>query len=105
MPIQNFITIQCVNIEKGVIQDIGFLVPTNETHNNLPVLIPKYDSKENMISLYRAEKLKNPFLKIRTKDDIEVHIIKSKYLRTDGDSSKDNDLVDLPSCIGPADFL
>ena len=55
--------------------------------------------KENFIKEVRDLE-KNDEVEIKTSTGTKVPIIKDKYLRTDGDQLKDNDLLDLRDCSG-----
>lgn len=86
--------IYCVNKDKdGVIEKVGIVSDTDKT---------KYSSKkkEDFIKEVKDLEKKGNDVEIKTSEGTKVHIVKDKYLRTDGDQSKDNDLLDLRSCNG-----
>ena len=49
-------------------------------------------------TIFLAISANNETTEIKTTEGTKVHIVKDKYLRTDGDQSKDNDLLDLKEC-------
>ena len=84
--------IYCVNKDKdGVIEKVGVVSDTDKT---------KYSrkKKEDFIKEVRDLEKKGNDVEIKTSEGIKVHIVKDKYLRTDGDQSKYNDLLDLKEC-------
>jgi hypothetical protein len=86
--------IYCVNKDKeGVIEKVGVVSDTDKS---------KYSSKkkEDFIKEVKDLEKKGNDVEIKTSEGTKVHIVKDKYLRTDGDQSKDNDLLDLRSCNG-----
>ena len=83
------ITITCADKDSnGTITSLGFrinyLEHQPETHVN---------SKAEFITKYK----KWDYL-IKTSSGKNINVVNGKYLRTDGDNSKENDLVDLPAC-------
>lgn len=86
--------IYCVNKDKdGVIEKVGVISDVDKSKYT-----PK--KKEDFIKEIRDLEKKGNEVAIETSLGIKVHIVKDKYLRTDGDQSKDNDLLDLRSCNG-----
>ena len=62
--------------------------------------IPRGSGNEKEVSDYLVEFAKSNNLegKIRTIKNGNVSIISDKYLRTDGDKNKHNDMLDLDNC-------
>jgi len=88
--------IYCVNKDKdGVIINVGVI---NEKLNEKGQKTYSSKKKEDFIKEVRDLEKKGNDVEIKTTEGTEVHIVKDKYLRTDGDQSKDNDLLDLREC-------
>lgn len=86
--------IYCVNKDnKGIIEKVGVVSDVDKSKYT-----PK--KKEDFIKEVREIENKGNEVEIKTSLGTKVHIVKDKYLRTDGDQSKDNDLLDLRSCNG-----
>jgi hypothetical protein len=71
----------------------------------LKIIYPNVDSskyskkkKEDFIKEVIEIEENKKEVEIKTSKGSKVHIVKGKYLRTDGDQSKDNDLLDLRDC-------
>lgn len=90
--------IYCVNKDKdGVIINVGVI---NEKLNEKGQKTYTAKKKEDFIKEVKDLEKKGNDVEIKTSEGTKVHIVKDKYLRTDGDQSKDNDLLDLRSCNG-----
>jgi UDP-N-acetylmuramyl pentapeptide synthase len=88
--------IYCVNKDKdGVIVNVGVI---NEKLNEKGQKTYFSKKKEDFIKEIRDLEKKGDEVEIKTTEGTKVHIVKEKYLRTDGDQSKDNDLLDLKEC-------
>ena len=88
--------IYCVNKDKeGVIVNVGVI---NEKLNEKGQKTYSSKKKEDFIKEVRDLEKKGNEVEIKTSEGTKVHIVKDKYLRTDGDQSKDNDLLDLKEC-------
>ena len=88
--------IYCVNKDKdGVIVNVGVI---NEKLNESGNRTYSSKKKEDFIKEVRDLEKKGNEVEIKTTEGTKVHIVKDKYLRTDGDQSKDNDLLDLKEC-------
>jgi len=88
--------IYCVNKDKdGVIVNVGVI---NEKLNEKGQKTYSSKKKEDFIKEIRDLEKKGDEVEIKTTEGTKVHIVKEKYLRTDGDQSKDNDLLDLKEC-------
>lgn len=88
--------IYCVNKDKGgVIEKIGVI---NEKLNESGNKTYTSKKKEDFIKEVRDLKKNGNDVEIKTSEATKVHIVKDKYLRTDGDQSKYNDLLDLKEC-------
>lgn len=88
--------IYCVNKDKdGVIINVGVI---NEKLNEKGQKTYSSKKKEDFIKEVRDLEKKGNDVEIKTTEGTKVHIVKDKYLRTDGDQSKDNDLLDLREC-------
>lgn len=88
--------IYCVNKDKeGVIVNVGVI---NEKLNEKGQKTYSSKKKEDFIKEVRDLEKKGDDVEIKTSEGTKVHIVKDKYLRTDGDQSKDNDLLDLREC-------
>lgn len=84
--------IYCVNKDKdGVIEKVGIVNDTDRT---------KYSrkKKEDFIKEVRDLEKNGNEVEIKTSEGTKVHIVKDKYLRTDGDQTKENDLLELREC-------
>ncbi|NPV12942.1 MAG: hypothetical protein HPY57_14315 [Ignavibacteria bacterium] len=81
--------------KNGAISNLGWAY---EESDNVEVENPneyKNTSKEEFIKQAKSNNLED---KIRTTKNDNVSIISNKYLRTDGDKNKHNDMLDLDSC-------
>jgi hypothetical protein len=88
--------IYCVNKDKdGVIVNVGVI---NEKLNENGNRTYSSKKKEDFIKEVRDLEKKGNEVEIKTSEGTKVHIVKDKYLRTDGDQSKENDLLDLKEC-------
>jgi len=88
--------IYCVNKDKeGVIVNVGVI---NEKLNEKGQKTYSSKKKEDFIKEVRDLEKKGNEVEIKTTEGTKVHIVKDKYLRTDGDQSKENDLLDLKEC-------
>ena len=88
--------IYCVNKDKdGVIVNVGVI---NEKLNEKGQKTYSSKKKDDFIKEVRELEKKGDEVEIKTTEGTKVHIVKDKYLRTDGDQSKDNDLLDLKEC-------
>jgi hypothetical protein len=88
--------IYCVNKDKdGVIVNVGVI---NEKLNESGNRTYSSKKKEDFIKEVRDLEKKGNEVEIKTSEGTKVHIVKDKYLRTDGDQSKENDLLDLKEC-------
>jgi hypothetical protein len=88
--------IYCVNKDKdGVVVNVGVI---NEKLNESGKQTYSSKKKEDFIKEVRDLENKGNEVEIKTSLGAKVHIVKDKYLRTDGDQSKDNDLLDLKEC-------
>lgn len=88
--------IYCVNKDKdGVIINVGVI---NEKLNEKGQKTYSSKKKEDFIKEVRDLEKKGNDVEIKTTEGTKVHIVKDKYLRTDGDKLKDNDLLDLREC-------
>jgi hypothetical protein len=88
--------IYCVNKDKdGVIINVGVI---NEKLNEKGQKTYSSKKKEDFIKEVRDLEKKGNDVEIKTTEGTKVHIVKDKYLRTDGDQLKDNDLLDLREC-------
>lgn len=88
--------IYCVNKDKdGVIINVGVI---NEKLNEKGQKTYSSKKKEDFIKEVRDLEKKGNEVEIKTSEGTKVHIVKDKYLRTDGDQSKENDLLDLKEC-------
>jgi hypothetical protein len=84
--------IYCVNKDKdGVIEKVGIVNDKDSSKYNRV-------KKEDFIKEVRELEKKGNEVEIKTTEGTKVHIVKDKYLRTDGDQSKENDLLDLKEC-------
>ena len=84
--------IYCVNKDKdGVIEKVGIVSDKDRSKYNRV-------KKEDFIKEVRELEKKGNEVEIKTSLGTKVHIVKDKYLRTDGDQSKENDLLDLKEC-------
>lgn len=84
--------IYCINKDKdGVIEKVGIVNDTDRT---------KYSrkKKEDFIKEVRNLEKNGNDVEIKTSEETKVHIVKDKYLRTDGDQTKENDLLELREC-------
>jgi hypothetical protein len=85
--------IYCVNKDnKGVIEKVGVINDKLNESGNKTYTAKK---KEDFIKEIRILEKQGKEIEIKTSEGTKVHIVKDKYLRTDGDQSKDNDLLDL----------
>lgn len=90
--------IYCVNKDKdGVIEKVGII---NEKLNESGNRTYSSKNKEDFIKEVKDLENKGNEVEIKTTEGTKVHIVKDKYLRTDGDQSKSNDLLDLRNCNG-----
>lgn len=88
--------IYCVNKGKdGIIANVGII---NEKLNDKGQKTYSSKKKEDFIKEVRDLEKKGNEVEIKTTEGTKVHIVKDKYLRTDGDQSKGNDLLDLKEC-------
>ena len=88
--------IYCVNKDKdGVIINVGVI---NEKLNEKGQKTYSSKKKEDFIKEVRDLEKNENEVEIKTSEGTKVHIVKDKYLRTDGDQSKENDLLDLKEC-------
>jgi hypothetical protein len=89
--------IYCVNKDKDgdVIEKVGII---NEKLNESGNKTYTSKKKEDFIKEVRDLEKNGNEVEIKTSEGTKVHIVKDKYLRTDGDQSKDNDLLDLKEC-------
>ena len=88
--------IYCINKDKeGVIVNVGVI---NEKLNEKGRKTYSSKKKEDFIKEVRDLEKKGNEVEIKTSEGTKVHIVKDKYLRTDGDQSKDNDLLNLKEC-------
>ena len=88
--------IYCVNKDKdGVIINVGVI---NEKLNEKGQKTYSSKKKEDFIKEVRDLEKKGNDVEIKTTEGTKVHNVKDKYLRTDGDQLKDNDLLDLREC-------
>jgi hypothetical protein len=88
--------IYCVNKNKeGVIINVGII---NEKLNESGHKTYTSKKKEDFIKEIRELEKQGNQVEIKTTEGTKVHIVKDKYLRTDGDQLKDNDLLDLKEC-------
>lgn len=88
--------IYCVNKDnKGVIEKVGVINDKLNESGNKTYTAKK---KEDFIKEIRILEKQGNEIEIKTSEGTKVHIVKDKYLRTDGDQSKDNDLLDLREC-------
>ncbi|MFA5586386.1 MAG: DUF3892 domain-containing protein [Saccharofermentanales bacterium] len=88
--------IYCVNKDKdGVIINVGVI---NEKLNEKGQKTYSSKKKEDFIKEVRDLEKNGNEVEIKTSEGTRVHIVKDKYLRTDGDQSKDNDLLELKEC-------
>lgn len=87
------VTLTCVTLDnKGTITMVGNTITGNESIQN-PC------TKGKLIEYIRNyEKSTNTEAIIVTPDKTKVHIISDKWFRTDGDQTKENDLVKLDKC-------
>lgn len=84
------LVITCYEVKNGVITHIGYNI-TNEINESIT---KDKKLKEDLISLINKEN----FISITTIKGTKVNIVKNKYLRTDADKNKNNDLLDCPEC-------
>ena len=88
--------IYCINKDKdGVIINVGVI---NEKLNEKGNKTYSPKKKEDLIKDIRNLEKEGNEVEIKTSEGKKVHIVKDKYLRTDGDQLKDNDLLDLIEC-------
>jgi hypothetical protein len=94
------IKINCVSTKSGVISDLGFNLKLGEFDIDQNITLPK----PKLIELvHHLEALDNEVI-IETIDGTKVTICGDRphtvggYFRTDGDTDKQNDLLDLPTC-------
>ena len=84
--------IYCINKDKdGVIEKVGIVSDKDNSKYNRV-------KKDDFIKEVRELEKKGNEVEIKTSLGTKVHIVKDKYLRTDGDQSKENDLLDLKEC-------
>lgn len=88
--------IYCIEKDKnGSISNLGWAYETSDNVEGGKPNKYKNTSKEEFIKQAKSNNLED---KIRTTKNDNVSIISDKYLRTDGDKNKHNDMLDLDSC-------
>lgn len=88
--------IYCVNKDKDdVIEKVGVI---NEKLNEKGQKTYSSKKKEDLIKEVRNLEKNGNDVEIKTSEETKVHIVKDKYLRTDGDQTKENDLLELREC-------
>lgn len=88
--------IYCIEKDKNdVISNLGWAYETSDNVEGGKPNEYKNTSKEEFIKQAKSNNLED---KIRTTKNDNVSIISDKYLRTDGDKNKHNDMLDLDSC-------
>ena len=81
------VIINCIEKDsKGVIDKIGSSIS------------PSPLTKDSFIKTIRNAEKNSQKVDIETSKGTKVEIIKDKYLRTDGDKTKDDDLLNMPIC-------
>lgn len=79
--------------QNGVVTSLGWSYEKSDNVNE--ELSYRKTTKEEFISECKSRNLES---NIRTTRNENTSIISNKYLRTDGDESDSNDLLDLDSC-------
>jgi len=103
------ITITCVTLnKKNIISSIRGML-SNLYEDNTSENIIEYGSKEEIISSFRRIENENIPIEIKTSKNVEILIVKKNgidsFLRTRGDESEDNDLIDAPICLFKIEHL
>ena len=87
------LVIACYEEKDGVVTNIGFDVITTKDDGKKEKVSHK-KAKADVIVLIKKEN----YTSIKTSKGTNVHVVKNKYLRTDGDTDTENDLLDCDKC-------
>lgn len=88
--------IYCIEKDKnGIISNLGWTYEESDNVEGETPNVYKSTLKEEFIKQAKSNNLED---NIRTTKNDNVSIISDKYLRTDGDKNKHNDMLDLDNC-------